>query len=108
MFTPPLSPPDLARNMQASQIFFFSSRYESFGLAATEAAACGCALVGPSEISVLGNSTISVKHSFWRSPLNLLTQKLQAASASPADPTSLIEAAHLSSPTKIATMLLDW
>ena len=49
-FLPPLSPPDLARHMQESKIFLFSSRYESFGLAAAEAAACGCALVGPSEI----------------------------------------------------------
>jgi glycosyltransferase involved in cell wall biosynthesis len=41
-FLPPLSPPDLARHMQGSQIFLSSSRYESFGLAATEAGACGC------------------------------------------------------------------
>jgi len=41
-FLPPLSPPDLARHMQESKVFFFSSRYESFGLAAAEAVACGC------------------------------------------------------------------
>ncbi len=41
-FLPPLSPPDLARHMQESQIFLSSSRYESFGLAAAEAGACGC------------------------------------------------------------------
>ena len=105
-FLPPLSPLDLALHMQESMIFLSTSRYESFGLAAAEAAACGCAVVGPLDISVLGNSMISVKDSFWRSPLNLLTQKLQAASASPADTTSLIEAARLSSPTKIAMMLL--
>jgi hypothetical protein len=28
--------------MQESKVFFFSSRYESFGLAAAEAVACGC------------------------------------------------------------------
>jgi len=39
---PPLSPPDLARHMQESQIFLSSSRYESFGLAAAESGACGC------------------------------------------------------------------
>ena len=39
---PPLSPPDLARYMQESKIFLSSSRYESFGLAAAEAGACGC------------------------------------------------------------------
>jgi glycosyltransferase involved in cell wall biosynthesis len=101
------APNQLARHMQESKIFLFSSRYESFGLAAAEAAACGCAVVGPLDISVLGNSTISVKDSFWRSPLSLLTEKLKAASASPADTTSLLGAAHLSSPTKIATMLLN-
>jgi len=41
-FVSPLPPPDLARHMQESKIFFSSSRYESFGLAATEAGACGC------------------------------------------------------------------
>jgi glycosyltransferase involved in cell wall biosynthesis len=106
-FLPPLPPPDLTRYMQESKIFLFSSRYESFLMSGVEALSCGCAVVGPSDISVLGNSTISVKDSFWRSPLNLLTQKLQAASASPTDTTSLIEAAQLSSPTKIATMLLS-
>ena len=103
---PPLSPSGLARHMQESKIFLFSSRYESFLMSGVEALSCGCAVVGPSDISVLGNNTISVNDSFWRSPLNLLTQKLQAVSASPANTTSLIEAAHLSSPTKIAMMLL--
>ena len=101
------APNQLARHMKESKIFLFSSRYESFLMSGVEALSCGCAVVGPSDISVLGNSTISVKDSFWRSPLNLLTQKLQAASASPTDTTSLIEAAQLSSPTKIATMLLS-
>ena len=39
---PPISPHDLARHMQESKIFLSSSRYESFGLAAAEAVACGC------------------------------------------------------------------
>ena len=43
-FLPFLSPTDLARHMQESMIFFFSSRYESFGLAAAEASACGCVI----------------------------------------------------------------
>jgi glycosyltransferase involved in cell wall biosynthesis len=105
-FLPSTSPEQLAPLMQESKIFLSSSRYESFGLAAAEADACGCAVVGPSDISVLGDNTISVKDSFGGVALNLLTQKLQAVSASPASTTSLIEAAHLSSPTKIATMLL--
>lgn len=41
---PPLSPPDLAQHMQESKIFLSSSRYESFGLAGTEAEICGCKL----------------------------------------------------------------
>lgn len=41
-FFPLLGPPDLARNVQESEIFLNSSRYESFGLAAEEAGACGC------------------------------------------------------------------
>jgi glycosyltransferase involved in cell wall biosynthesis len=41
-FLPSLPPSDLARHMQESKVFFFSSRYESFGLAAAEAVACGC------------------------------------------------------------------
>ena len=41
-FLPPLSPTDLACHMQESKIFISSSRYESFGLAAAEAGACGC------------------------------------------------------------------
>ena len=41
-FLPPTSPEELAPLMQESKIFLSSSRYESFGLAATEAGACGC------------------------------------------------------------------
>jgi glycosyltransferase involved in cell wall biosynthesis len=33
--------------MQESKIFLCASRYESFGLAAHEAAACGCRVVSP-------------------------------------------------------------
>ena len=100
-FLPPLPPPDLARHMQKSKIFFFSSRYESFLIAGVEALSCGCAVVGPSEISVLGNNTLFAKDSFGGSPLTLLMQKLQAAAASPTDATSLIETARFSSPSMI-------
>ena len=44
-FLPPLPPPDLARHMQESKIFLSASRYESFGLAAAEAALSGCRVV---------------------------------------------------------------
>jgi glycosyltransferase involved in cell wall biosynthesis len=100
-FLPPLPPPDLARHMQKSKIFFFSSRYESFLIAGVEALSCGCAVVGPSEISVLGNNTLFAKDSFGGSPLTALMQKLQAAAASPTDATSLIETARFSSPSMI-------
>jgi glycosyltransferase involved in cell wall biosynthesis len=49
----PLSPPDLARHMQESKIFLFSSRYESFLLAGAEALSCNCLLVGPKEIHAI-------------------------------------------------------
>jgi len=74
-FLPPLSPSDLALNMQASKIFFSSSRYESFGLAAAEAATCACAIVDPSEICSQRNDP-----TFFNSPSNLLLAKLADAS----------------------------
>jgi glycosyltransferase involved in cell wall biosynthesis len=51
-FLPPLSPLDLARHMQESKIFLSSSRYESFGLAAAEALACGTLVVAPKSTMV--------------------------------------------------------
>jgi glycosyltransferase involved in cell wall biosynthesis len=39
--------------MQESKIFLSSSRYESFGLAAAEAKACGCAVVETSQNHIL-------------------------------------------------------
>jgi glycosyltransferase involved in cell wall biosynthesis len=46
-FSPPLAADLLARHMNASRVFLATSRYESFGLAAAEARACGCCLVSP-------------------------------------------------------------
>ena len=46
-FFPPASPAQLAPLMQESKIFLSSSRYESFGLAAAEALACGTHVVAP-------------------------------------------------------------
>lgn len=40
-----LSPAQLARQMQESKFFLAASRYESFGLAAAEAQACGCTIL---------------------------------------------------------------
>jgi len=61
--------------MQESKVFFFSSRYESFGLAAAEAATCACAIVGPSEIHSQCNEPF-----FFNSPSYLLLAKLADAS----------------------------
>ena len=76
-FLPPLSPPDLARHMQESMIFFFSSRYESFGLAAAEASACGCTVVGPSNILTRGNTSYPTPLTSFGSTFTLLRGKLQ-------------------------------
>lgn len=46
-FSRPLPARELALRMQESRIFLCTSRYESFGLAAAEAKACGCQVVAP-------------------------------------------------------------
>ena len=56
-FLPSLSPSDLARHMQESKVFFFSSRYESFGLASAEAHTCGCAILDTKSLLDLISST---------------------------------------------------
>jgi glycosyltransferase involved in cell wall biosynthesis len=105
-FLPPLSPPDLARHMQESKIFFFSSHYESFLMAGVEALSCGCTVVGPSEIPVHGNALLPPKDSLFGSTFNLLRQKLQIASVSESPATSLIENTRFSSPITIAQRIL--
>jgi hypothetical protein len=65
--------------MQESMIFFFSSRYESFGLAAAEASACGCTVVGPSKILTLGNDLPSPEPLSFGSTFTLLRGKLKYA-----------------------------
>jgi hypothetical protein len=105
-FLPPLSPPDLARHMQESRIFFSSSRYESFGLASAEAEACGCLIVGPFEIPMLNHDSVSKNNSFLGSTFSLLLGKLQIASERGHPPSSQMKAAHISSPQFIASLLL--
>jgi glycosyltransferase involved in cell wall biosynthesis len=105
-FLPPLSPLDLARHMQKSKIFLSSSRYESFGLAGAEAAACGCAIVGPSEIPALGNDPLPPKDFFGRSAFNLLARKIFIASIPKLTAASLLEAARPCSPRTIAQRIL--
>jgi len=76
-FFPSLLPPDLARHMQESKIFFSSSRYESFGLAAAEASACGCTVVGPSMILTRSNTSYPTTLTSFGSTFTLLRGKLQ-------------------------------
>jgi len=45
IFSAHRSPRQLAKDFQRSRIFVSSSRYESFGLAASEAALCGCQVI---------------------------------------------------------------
>ena len=52
-FLPSTSPEQLAPLMQESKIFLSSSRYESFGLAASEAVSCGCTSYGPQSLKFL-------------------------------------------------------
>lgn len=49
-FSKPLPCSQLALRMQESTLFLSASRYESFGLAAAEAAACGCTVLVPPSI----------------------------------------------------------
>lgn len=42
---PRLSNQDVARGLTRAKVFFFPSQYEGFGMATTEAMACGCAAV---------------------------------------------------------------
>jgi len=92
--------------MQESKIFLFSSRYESFLMSGVEALSCGCAVVGPSEIPILGNDPLLSKNSFACSTFNLLMRKLQVATTIPPDATFLIETARLCSPTTTAQRIL--
>jgi glycosyltransferase involved in cell wall biosynthesis len=104
-FLPPLPPPDLARHMQESKIFFLSSRYESFGLAAAEAAACGCTVVGASQNYVLesymprpnGLHICAAKH---------LAEKIVSASRLEPNETTFLKKTMNLSPQNIAKLFL--
>jgi glycosyltransferase involved in cell wall biosynthesis len=101
---PPLSPPDLARHMQDSKILFSSSRYESFGLAMAEGYACGCAVVGPSEIPALANSLSSENNFLFSSPSHRLMAKLCRASSLHRIPQSYIPSSC--TPSEIAQQII--
>jgi glycosyltransferase involved in cell wall biosynthesis len=104
-FLPPTDPTQLARHMQDSKIFFFSSRYESFLIAGVEALSCGCLVVGPFEVPVLKHDSGSKNNAFLGSTSSLLLGKLQNASEDEHPPSSQMKAAHLSSPQSIANLL---
>ena len=105
-FLPPLSPPDLTRCMQESKIFLSSSRYESFGLAAAEATACGCAVVGTSENHILesymprpnGLHICATKH---------LAEKIDSASRIEPNETTFLKKTMNLSPQNVAKLLLS-
>ena len=78
-FSPPLSSPVLAFHMQSSKIFLSSSRYESLGLAAAEAMACGCLSLGPPGL-VSSDYFRSLANTPWPQKGNLL-EELRAAAA---------------------------
>jgi len=105
-FSPPTGPNQLARSMQESKIFLFSSCYESFLMSGVEALSCGCTVVGPSEIPVLGNDLLPPKDSFGGSTFKLLAQKIQNASASSSFAASMPDADHPSSPKTVAQAIL--
>jgi len=105
-FLPPTSPEQLAPLMQESKVFLSSSRYESFGLAAAEATACGCAFVGPFVIPILNNESTPQNNSFLDSTFSLLAGKLQDASKLEEPSSNQMKTAPISSPQSIASLLL--
>ena len=106
-FLLPTGPNQLARQMQKSKIFLSSSRYESFELASAEADSCGCLVVGPSEVPLLGNDPLTPKDSFGGSTATLFVGKLQDASNSKHPDSDQMKAALLPAPKTIAHLLLQ-
>jgi glycosyltransferase involved in cell wall biosynthesis len=101
----PTLPAQLACHMQESKIFFFSSRYESYGLASVEASACGCTVVGPSKILTPGNTHPSPLTSFG-STSTLLRGKLQHVADAHLPSTNPMALLSESFPQKIARFLI--
>jgi len=99
------APNQLARHMQESKILISSSRYESFGLAAAEATACGCAVVGTSQTHIL--------ESYMPRPIGLhicfanhLAKKIDSASRIEPNETTFLEKTMNLSPQNIAKLFL--
>ena len=102
----PTLPAQLACHMQESKIFFFSSRYESFGLAAAEASACGCTVVGPSNILTRSNTSYPTPLTSFSSTFTLLRGKLQHVADAHLPSTNPIALLSESFPPKIAHILI--
>jgi len=105
-FLPPLLPPDLARYMQESKIFLSSSRYESFGLAAAEARACGCAAVGTSENHILETHKPRPNAFFVRASQHL-ADKIDCATIRTQNETNLFKKSTNLSPKNVAKLFLS-
>jgi glycosyltransferase involved in cell wall biosynthesis len=80
-FFPPTDPTHLARHMQDSKIFFASSRYESFGLAAAEAVACGCLVQDASLNLNLASITSIPPNTSMPSPVHIAKMILSTLSS---------------------------
>jgi glycosyltransferase involved in cell wall biosynthesis len=105
-FLPPLTPPALARHMQDSKIFFSSSRYESFGLAANEGKVCGCAIVGASVNDIL--ETHNPRPStFYVRASERLAEKIDSASRLEPNETAFLENTTSLSPKNVAKLFLS-
>jgi glycosyltransferase involved in cell wall biosynthesis len=103
---PPTSPEQLAPLMQESKVFLSSSRYESFGLAANEAKACGCTTVDTLENHNL-RPHAPLPNGFFTSPFRLLTEKIESASRLELIETSQMPEIASPAPRDIAKLLLS-
>jgi len=105
-FLLPTGPNQLARQMQESKIFLSSSKYESFGLAAAEATACGCVVVGTLENHIL-ESYIPRPNGLHICAFKHLAEKIDSASRlEPNETTFLGKTMNLSS-QNVAKLLLS-
>jgi len=80
-FLPPTSPAQLAPLMQESKFFISSSRYESFGLAAAEAVACGCLVQEASLNLNLASITSILPNTSMPSPVHVAKMILSTLSS---------------------------
>jgi len=96
-YSAPLAAAQLACRMQESKIFLSTSRYESFGLAAAEAASCGCLVAGPPGLSLPG-----VENSFSTSLLGRLDVLAKASAGA----SVVASVRHSVEPQQVATKFL--